>query len=196
MRNNMENKKSKNRIAAIKKLIEKECRALGFAPEWFYDVHLLGVEKFAKKLLKQLPKADKEIVMLGVWLHDLQRIRGIKGDHAKVGAREAVKVMREFNYERNKISRVKDIILSHTCNTSLTPKTLEGKILSSADAMAHYINDFYLAIAVTGQRNLKEYKDWVMEKLNRNYNKKIYFSFAKKMIKKRHDIFKTIFTMK
>ncbi len=191
----MENKKSKNKIMAIKKLIANECKTLGFAPEWFYGIHLLGVEKFAKKLLKQLPKADKEIVMLGVWLHDLQRIRGIKGDHAKIGAREAVKVLREFNYEKNKISRVKDIILSHTCGTNLRPKTIEGKILSSADAMAHYTNDFYLVIAVTGQRNLKEYKDWVMEKLDRNYNKKIYFDFAKKMIKKRHDIFKTIFTM-
>ena len=191
----MSNKEDKNRITAIKKLIAKECKTLGFAPKWFYDIHLLGVEKFAKKLLRQLPKADKEIVMLGVWLHDLQRIRGIKGDHAKIGAREAEKVMRDFNYEESKIKNVKGIILSHTCSTDLKPKTLEGKILSSADAMAHYINDFYLAIAVTGQRNLKEYKDWVVEKLNRNYNKKIYFNFAKKMIKKRHDIFKAIFTM-
>jgi len=188
-----ENKKN---IIEIKKYIKKECRILGFIDLWFYEVHLLGVEKFAKYLLKKLPKADNEVVMLGVWLHDLQRIRGIKGDHAKIGAIEAEKVMKKFGCEKNIIKHVKEIILSHPCDTELRPKTIEGKILASADAMSHYINDFYLTIATTGQRNTEEYKKWVLEKLDRDYNKKIFFDFAKKKIKKRHDIFKKIFAMK
>jgi hypothetical protein len=78
----------------------------------------------------------------------------------------------------------------------LLPKTLEGKILASADAMSHYINDFYLIISATGDRSLAEFKKWALEKLDRDYNKKIFFPFAKKMIKKRHDTLKEIFTMK
>lgn len=49
------------------------------------------------------------------------------------------------------------IILTHSCNKDI-PDTLEGKILASADAMSHYSSDFYLQIAVTGKRNLKDFK--------------------------------------
>lgn len=184
------------KIIQIKNLVKNECYKLGFVEEWFYDIHLLAVEKFAKDLLKKLPKASKEIVLLGVWLHDLQRIRGIKGDHAKIGAIEAKKVMKQFGYSEQIVEHVKEIIAAHSCNTRLLPKTLEGKILVSADAMSHYVNDFYLTIAITGKRNLKDYKEWSLEKLDRDYNKKIFFNFAKKMIRKRHKVLKEFFTMK
>jgi HD superfamily phosphodiesterase len=182
-------------MKAIKEKIKRECEDLGFAPGWFYTDHLLAVEKFSKFLLKNLPKADKEIVMLGVWLHDLQRIRGIKGDHQKIGAREAEKVMKEFGYSREVIKKVKNIILTHSCSQK-KPTTVEGKILSSADAMSHYYNDFFIRIAMIGKRDLKDYKKWVLEKLDRNYNKKIFFKFAKNKIKERHNLFKKVFTMK
>ncbi len=185
-----------NKINQIKNLVKDECFNLGFVNTWFYSVHLLGVEKFAKELLKKLPKADKEIVLLGVWLHDLQRVRGIKGNHAKIGAIEAGKVMKEFEYSDRTIKCVKEMILAHTCSTRLMPKTLEGKILASADAMSHYVNDFYLTVATTGERDLVGFKKWALEKLDRDYNKKIFFDFAKKMIEKRHRILKEVFTMK
>lgn len=183
------------RIAEIKKLIKKECIISKRIGIWFYDTHLLGVEEFSKKLLKKLPKADKEIVMLGVWLHDLQRIRNIKGDHEKMGAKEAEKVLINFGYSDDKIKKVKNIILSHSCGVR-KPKTVEGKILSSADAMAHYFKDFYLKVSIIENRDIEEFKKWSLEKLDLDYNKKIYFDFAKKMVKKRHEALKYILTMK
>lgn len=184
------------KITIIKKIIKNECINSSNIDAWFYDIHLLGVEKFANELLNELPEADKEIVMLGVWLHDLQRIRGKKGDHAKIGAEEAEKVMKQFQYSKEVIKHVREIILSHSCDTKLKPKSLEGKILASADAMSHYINDFYLVIAVTGERNLIDYKKWALEKLDRDYNKKIFFDFAKSKIKARHNVLWKLFTMK
>lgn len=184
-----------SKITQIKNLVKNECLVLGFADKWFYSVHLLGVEKFAKELLEQLPKADKEIVLLGVWLHDLGRVRGIKGNHAKAGAIEAEKVMKQFGYSDQIIKHVREIILAHSCDTRLMPKTLEGKILTSADAMSHYINDFYLTLASTGEYELAGFKKWALEKLEKDYNKKIFFDFAKKKIEKRHKILKEFFTM-
>lgn len=181
-------------IQKIKKQVEQECKANKKLPEWFYLDHLLMVEKNSIWLLKQQTKADKEVVLLGVWLHDLQRVRGLKGDHQTVGASEAVKVMKEYNYGSDMIKKVKAIILTHSCSKK-RPISLEGKILATADAMSHYYNDFYLRIAVTGQRDLKEFKAWVIEKLDRNYNKKIFFASAKKKIKPRHDLYKKVFSM-
>lgn len=181
-------------IKQIKEKIKDECYRINHL-DWFYDNHLLAVEKSANFLLKKLPKADKEIVLLGVWLHDIQRVRKIKGDHQKKGAVEAEKVMLEYGYSPDIIKKVQDIILSHSCE-NLIPSTLEGRILANADAMAHYSNNFYLQIAVLGQRSLEELKIWALEKLARDYNKRMFFPFAKKEIKKRHDILMQLFTMK
>lgn len=183
------------RVEQIKRLVKNECSRSRFIDSWFYDVHLLGVERFAKELLKKLPQADREIVWLGVWLHDLGKVRGIKGNHAKRGAAEAEKVMRQFGYPEKMMPPVKAIILSHGCKAGLKPKTLEGKILASADAMSHYANDFYLTIAVTGEKNLSNFKKWALEKLAKDYNKKIFFAFARKMIARRHEILKEVLTM-
>jgi len=182
-------------VQKIKKQVEQECKANKKLSVWFYSDHLLMVEKNSKWLLKELPKSDSEVVLLGVWLHDLQRVRGLKGDHQSVGAREAVKVMKEYGYGKPVIEKVKAIILTHSCSKEI-PTSIEGKILATADAMSHYYNDFFLRIAVTGQRNLKEFKEWVLEKLDRNYNKKIFFASAKKKIKPRHDLYKKVFSMR
>jgi len=184
-----------NKIEQIKHKIEKEGKELKQVPEWFFDKHLLGVEKFARKLLEQLPEANEEIVLLGVWLHDLQRIRGIEGDHAEIGAIEAEKVLKEYGYDATTIKSIKDMILTHQCNSDLMPKTIEGKILASADAMSHYINDFYINVALLGQQNTEEYKKWVLEKLDRDYNRKIHFDFAKEMIKEKHDAIEKFITI-
>jgi len=180
-------------IGKIKKQIRQDCLDNDKLPEWFYKDHLLQVEKNAKELLDENPQADRKVVLLGVWLHDLQRVRGIKGDHQKVGAREAEKVMKEYGYDNTIIKQVKDIILSHSCGP-VKPGSLEGKILATADAVSHYQNNFYLKVAVTGQRDLEEYKAWLKEKLDRNYNKKIYFQSARRKIKPMHDIYERLIT--
>ena len=183
-----------NKILAIKNQIKQECEKSIKVAYWFYNTHLLGVEKQAKYLLKNLPEANKEVVMLGVWLHDLQRTRGIKGDHQKIGAQEAEKIMKEYDYGKDIIKKVKDAILTHSCRGK-KPKTLEGKILATADAMSHYYNNFYLKVALTGERDIDDYKKWALEKLDRNYNEKIFFDFAKKKIKSRHDLYKKVFSI-
>jgi len=72
--------------------------------------------------------------------------------------------MEQFGYGRKTVARVGEIILAHSCEGKLTPKTLEGKILATADAMSHFAGDFYLAIAATGPRDAKSFKKWAMEK--------------------------------
>lgn len=181
-------------IDNIKNKIKDEVYNLGHIEPWFYNEHLLGVEENAKYLLENLAEADEELVMLGVWLHDLQRIRGIKGDHQIKGAEEAEKVLKELNYSEEIVEKVKKMILCHSCD-EVMPSTLEEKILATADAMSHYYNDFYLRIATLGQRDLKAFREWSEEKINRDYNKKIAFDFAKEKIQDRHNTLVKLFKM-
>jgi hypothetical protein len=183
------------KLSLIKQLIKDECYLGGKIESYFYDVHLLAVEECAEILLTKLPDADKEIVMLGVWLHDLQRIRGLEGDHAQVGAEQAIKVLNDFEYSEEIINKVHSIILSHPCDCEPYPSTIEGKILATADAMSHYMNDFYLTLCRTGKWEIPEFKVWALKKLDRDYNKKIYFEFARAMIEQKHQKLVAFFSL-
>ena len=61
--------------------------------------------------------------------------------------------------------------------------------------MSHYTNDFYLIIAATKERDLVGYKKWALEKIEKDYNKKISFDFAKESIKDRYEALKKVLTM-
>lgn len=176
-------------VVSIKELIKGECKTLGFVPEWFFEEHLEIVEKHALDILAKVPSADKEVVILGVWLHDTQRIRGLKADHQDGGVQEAKKIMNQFNYSEDIIKKVQGIIQTHSCDNEI-PNTVEGRVLATADAMAHYTSDFFLRIAILGYRDVKEYKKWALEKIEKNYNKKISFDFAQDEIRNRHNIIK------
>lgn len=179
------------KINEIKNFIKKECEKNSLND--FYEHHLLGVEKNALELLSRLPKADKELVMLGVWLHDLQRIRKLKGDHEGIGAQEAQKVMEQFRYSPEMTTLVRDMILTHMCNEHI-PTTLEARTLATADALSQYNSDWIINVAISDGMKLKEYKKFMIEKLEHNYDKRIFFNFAKKMIQTKHDAWMTILT--
>jgi len=130
-------------IKRVKNAIKKDCQELGHVQSWFYPVHLLAVEKNAKYLLKKMPKADAQVILLAVWCHDLQRIHGLIGDHQKCGADETKRFLPQFGISKEIIKKVADIVALHSCDVKM-PKTIEGKILVSADAMSHFDNSFYV----------------------------------------------------
>lgn len=181
-----------NKITRIKNLIKQECEKNSLKD--FYEHHLLGVEKNAQELLSRLPKANKEVVMLGVWLHDMQLVRKLKGNHEELGAKEAEKILKEFQFSPETITLVKDIILTHMCKKRI-PTTLEARTLATADAMSQYSSDWVISVAMDDGFRLSEFKQFMIEKLEHNYNHRIFFSFAKKMIKKRHEALMYVLTM-
>lgn len=61
--------------------------------KWFYETHTKKVAEKAEWLLTKLPDANKEIVMLSVWLHDIYYLIDIskEKEHAVLGAIESEK---------------------------------------------------------------------------------------------------------
>ena len=183
----MDNEKLKK----IRNQMSEECREKLTILPGFFDFHVLEVERLAKILMEKLPDANQEVVLLGVYLHDLQRYRCLEGNHQEVGAREARNVMVEYGYGEEIIKQVEDIIRTHSCDKDKLPTSSEGQILSSADAMSHFYNDFYIRIATCRQRNSDEFKQWANEKLERDLNDKIFFDFARDMVKERYEVIKS-----
>jgi hypothetical protein len=168
---------------AIKAFIEADL-------EWYIESHLKLVETYTLSLINSYPDVDKDSLLLAVWLHDTEYLKTVdKSNHEQDGCDEAELIMKKFDWDQKDINKVKDIIITHSCKDNM-PETIEQKILSTADAMSHFNKDFYLNIAVLGQRNKEEFVKWASAKLEKDYREKIFFPEALEEIKPQYEIIK------
>ncbi|MBU2028455.1 HD domain-containing protein [Patescibacteria group bacterium] len=175
------------KLAKIYKIIEES-----FA-ESDYRYHILPVVKYAKELA-WIYKANAEIVEIAALLHDIGRI-DIKNDaeHHILGVPVAEKILQDLEYPEEIIEEVKHCVASHRASQDLKPQTLIAKIIANADAMSHFdmLPIFYFW---NGQRNTRvaEITDWVEKKFERNWEKKLTFPEAKKLVEKKYAAAKII----
>jgi len=157
-------------INKIKEIVKKECEEDNC--NWNY--HIQTVVKYANLLAEKLG-ADKEIVEISAWLHDITRLKGDKENHHITGPIEAEKILRKLKYPQTKIDKVKHCINAHRGSQDIKRETIEAECVASADAMAHFDNvaaTLYLAYGLK-KMNVEDGKRWVMEKLERSWKKMI-----------------------
>jgi len=83
--------------------------------------------------------ANKEIVEIAAWLHDIASVRlGIIENHNIVGAEIADEFLGELGYPLDKIEKVKYCILNHRGSLDVERETKEAQILADADGMSHF----------------------------------------------------------
>ena len=172
-------------IKSVKRLVKaaNDSPRNKYSPSvWKY--HLELVAKYSLALAKKL-KADAEVAELSAYLHDYASLLDVKNAerHHIVGAELAGKILTKLGLPEKKNKAVKNSILTHRGSIKLAKRTLEAKILASADAMSHfyYIPDmFYLAYGVH-QLNSDEGAAWLKAKLRRSW-KKIVLPAGRKMI--------------
>ena len=157
-------------IEKIKNIVKKECEK----DNWSWDYHMVSVVKYANQLAEKLG-ADKEIVEISAWLHDITRLKGDPENHHISGHIEAEKILRELGYPQAKIDKVKHCINAHRGSQSIKRETIEAECVASADAMSHFDNVpalLYVAF-VKKQMNIEEGKTWMRNKLERSWKKLI-----------------------
>ena len=129
----------------------------------YFPRHVLGVEKWVKKILKDYPKADREIVLLSVWLHDIGRVIGDKNiDHALKSEAEARRFLSKMKVSPERIEKVTHCVRAHRCR-DVQPESLEAKILAVADSASHMTEFAYIVMLEFVS------KEEVIEKLDRDY---------------------------
>lgn len=157
-------------IEKVKEIVKKECEK----DNWSWDYHMVSVVKYANQLAEKLG-ADKEIVEISAWLHDITRLKGDPENHHISGPIEAEKILRELGYPQAKIDKIKHCINAHRGSQSIKRETIEAECVASADAMAHFDNVpalLYVAF-VKKQMNIEEGNTWVRNKLERSWKKLI-----------------------
>ncbi len=131
---------AKDIFEEIKKFVEQESlnNDKGWHKEWM--IHLESVASNSMELADKFG-ADKEVVFLASWLHDIGTIvTGKKENHHIIGTEIAKRKLREMGYPEDKISKVKRCIFSHRASQNIKRETIEAQILADADSMAHFEN--------------------------------------------------------
>ena len=139
-----------------------------------YETHVKYVVEYAKILAEKL-KADVEVVEIAALLHDIARIDGLNENHHIEGAKYAEDLLSNLKYDSEKISLIKDCIISHRGSTGIPQKTIEAKCLASADAMAHFrsIPDMFYFVYKDLGCDIQEGKEKLRKKFSESYNKMI-----------------------
>ncbi len=147
---------------------------------WMWANHVFVVANYATELAKK-HGANAELARVAALLHDIADVNMKRedGEHGKESLRMARELMREFGYSDEDVALVvDDAIRYHSCHGDEHPESIEGKILSTADSLAHLKTDFYVyATWAMGQLDEKfeKIKRWALKKIERDLNHKIFF---------------------
>jgi len=159
-------------VQKIRDFVESECKKptskYGYEPFIF---HFIPTAKYAEELADEL-KADKEIVLLAAWLHDIGSIVDGRGEHHIAGAKIAEEKLKEFNYPNEKIELIKKCILNHRGSRQDSKGSLEEKIIAEADVISAFdsIDGLFKAAFVYEGKTQDEARRSVRQKLENKWN--------------------------
>lgn len=175
-------------IEEIKKFVEDECKKptskYGFEP---FTHHFEPTVNYAIKLADEL-KADKEVVIISAWLHDIGSIIYGRENHHITSAEVAEKLLKKKKYPADKIALVKKCILNHRGSVKNKQISLEEKIIADADAMSNFDNlpGIFKAAFVYEDLDQGEAKISVRNKLKNKWSQ-LNFEKSKELIRPRYE---------
>lgn len=168
------------RLVKIRKLVEKK-----FGREdWQH--HMLPMIKNSLHLAR-VYKVDQGLIELAALMHDIALTENVDdNNHHLSGVPMATKILKKFQYDTKIIKEVSHCIESHRGSKGPKPKTLAAKIIANADAMAHFDALALLIYYRAKKHDFRETTKWVVEKIERDWRKKLTLPAAKKMVKKKY----------
>ncbi len=162
-------------IEAVKQFVQNTADKLD------YKYHIESVVRHALHLADML-HADKEVVELAAYLHDIGRQKE-KGDeyHHLLGERYAREILIEHNVPTETINRVCLCIRRHRASKEDLPQTLEEEIIANADAMSHFEMIPLFFYWGASQATYEEAQVFVKKKLARDWEEKLTLKQAREL---------------
>ena len=166
--------------------------------DWLYDNHVLVVTANAKGLAEKYG-VNVELSQVAALLHDIADYKTTRSspNHEEESLKTAREIMAEFGYSADDIALVvDDAIRWHSCYGNDRPKSKEGQVLATADALAHFKTDFYIFTTQIfgGKKTLAEIKEWSLKKIDRDLFNKIAFEDERKGARPDYDMIKELFS--
>jgi len=177
-----------NIIREVRKFVEEESlkptSKYGYEP---FIYHFIPTVKYATKLADKLG-ADKEIVVIAAWLHDIGSVMKGRKDHHLTGVKIAEKKLKELGYPKERIELVKNCILNHRGSQKNNPTTIEERIIADADALSNFdnISGIFKAAFIYEKLDQKKAQKAVRKKLENKWNQ-LHFKDSKKIIRPKYE---------
>ena len=154
-----------------------------------FKIHIAEFEKWVDRVLCEYPEADREIILLSMWLHDAgYPAEGNDGDHAVIGEEMAKKWLSNEEYDPARTERVSHCVRAHRCR-DVMPETLEAKIVAFSDSASHMTQGVYFEIA----KKEKEGKKYdALQKIERDWRDLSLFPEIKEEMKELYESWKRL----
>lgn len=176
-----------NVVEEVRKFVEEECKKpeskYGYEP---YTNHFVPTAKYALFLASKM-NADKEIVEIAAWLHDIGSIIYGRENHHITSCEVAERKLTELGYPKNRIEQVKHCIFAHRGSQNIKRETKEAQALADADAMNAFdhLEGQFRAAFVSENLNQEQARISVLKKIENSYEK--LSSEGKELVKNKFD---------
>lgn len=157
---------------------------------WFVEYHLNFVEKLALELCDIYTNADRDTVLVLVWLHDYAKILDKEHEHDEAMFEKGRAKLLEFGFSEDFVSRVISYLalFEKKMEVDLNEAPMEVKIASSADGASHMIGPFFsIYYKENPNKTVSELIESNRKKLDRDWNRKIVLPEVREAFAKRHD---------
>ncbi|HYH75613.1 MAG TPA: HD domain-containing protein [Candidatus Saccharimonadales bacterium] len=145
--------------------------------DWLYDTHVFTVADYAQSLAERY---DVPVYMCraAAVLHDIADASMSRFDpnHEQASMDIARQLLDAAGYDAAEIGIIVDDALKlHSCHDGQRPDTQVGKVLATADALAHLQTDFYTYATETMMDDMPidKRRAWAAKKIRRDFNDKI-----------------------
>lgn len=163
----------------VAELYQRNNPASDIWADWLYEHHVLVVAQYAREVAER-HGVDPDKCEAVALLHDIGDAVTSRHDtaHEQVSLDTAEKLLVAAGYDGATIRRLVDDALSfHSCHGDKRPQSDEGKVLATADALAHFLTDFYVFAQdnIVKDRGVEAFRRWAAEKIERDYYVKIFY---------------------
>jgi HD superfamily phosphodiesterase len=157
----------------------------------FWDYHIWPVMEESSRMSIQYG-GDEDIIWIGAMMHDVGLVYKRK-NHDILGAKIAHEILLKRGFDKKTAEKVRNIVLRHRCKKE-KPETVEEKIVTTADAIAHFSPAYYLGLAVVANEDYQDLMENNFKKLVSDFENKIFFPGEKRKFKKVVGEFKKVFS--
>lgn len=184
----------------IRRLYKEKNPARADWADWLYENHVFVVGDHAKQLAERF-NVDSELCQAAAMLHDIADsfMSRFDEEHENESLRMARKLLTKTDYTEEEIKIiVDDACTLHSCRDGdPLPQTDVGRILATADALAHIVDDKFYSFfkehfEKEGRPNNVEVS---LKKLDRDYHSKILFDEIKEEQKDNYEKLKAFISL-